>query len=143
MRITIPAPDAYLFTTTYRVVINDINYGGHLGNDKYLTIAQEARIRFYEWLGFSEKNLGEEHIGTIMANSVVNYKAEAFHGDDLTIQIGVAVVGRSSFDLIYRISRDEQTIANILTTIVAFHLKEKNVKSIPQKFLQKLQTITS
>lgn len=143
MRIQLPQTENYVFETEYSVVISDINYGGHLGNDKYLSIAHECRTRFYHWLGFSEKNIGQTNIGTIMANAVVNYKAEAFHGDELTVCIAVENIGRSNFDIIYKIMRNHDVIAEILTTILAFHSVDKKVKSIPQIFLEKLQALSS
>lgn len=143
MKINIPQPSKFLFETVYTVTITDINYGGHLGNDKYLSIVHECRTRFFQFLGFSERNIGDENVGTIMANSIINYKAEAFHNDKLTIKIGVAEVGKASFDLVYFIFKQNQLVAEVLTTIVAFHTSINKPTRIPQKFLDKLETFTT
>jgi acyl-CoA thioesterase FadM len=37
------------FTTTYTVPIADINYGGHLGNDRPLALFNEARVRLFPY----------------------------------------------------------------------------------------------
>ena len=42
-RLTIELPGHRDFTTRVTVAIGDINYGGHLGNDAVLRLAQEAR----------------------------------------------------------------------------------------------------
>ena len=35
------------FETEYKVIVSDINYGGHMGNERALIIFQQARM---EWL---------------------------------------------------------------------------------------------
>ena len=45
-RIKLALPDRWTFSTELPVRISDINYGGHLGNDAVLALAQEARVRF-------------------------------------------------------------------------------------------------
>lgn len=142
MRVTIPQPEQFLFTTSYKVNITDLNYGGHVGNDKFLAIAHECRVQFFEHLGVTEKNIGEE-TGIIMANTIINYKAEAFYGDVLTAKVGVTNIGRSSFALVYHLHKKEQLVAEILTTIVAINKEKAKPKSIPQSFLDKLTTVCS
>ena len=143
MRLDIQEPDKFLFETTYQVTMADINYGGHVGNERYLLMAQEARVQFYKWLGVSERNLGDDETGTILANSMVQYKAESFHADKLTIAVGVKDISRFSFDLIYRIERKQELIARIATTVVSFHLQKRKPVSLPQAFLKNLKSIGS
>jgi len=45
-RVRFKLPDRFLFTTEIPLRVSDINYGGHLGNDAVLSLAQEARMRF-------------------------------------------------------------------------------------------------
>ena len=42
------------FSTQLTVGIGDINYGGHVGNDRFLLFFQEARLRFLAGFGMSE-----------------------------------------------------------------------------------------
>ena len=53
-RIKIDMPDNYSFTTSLTVRINDINYGGHLGNEAVLAYIQEARMRFLNYLHYTD-----------------------------------------------------------------------------------------
>jgi acyl-CoA thioesterase FadM len=45
VRFEIQGPE--VFRTRLRVRVDDVNYGGHLGNDAVLTLCHEARIRFF------------------------------------------------------------------------------------------------
>jgi acyl-CoA thioester hydrolase len=56
-RIKLQLPEKFVFETTIKVQIGDINYGGHMSNDAYLKLAHEARIRFLETQGWSEKDV--------------------------------------------------------------------------------------
>ena len=49
-----------MFTSKYEVRISDINYGGHLGNERALVVFQQTRIGWLKALGLSELNIGEK-----------------------------------------------------------------------------------
>jgi hypothetical protein len=50
------------------MVFEDINYGGHLGNDAVLSLVHEARVRFLKQQGYTENNI--EGAGIIMADAI-------------------------------------------------------------------------
>jgi len=137
-RASIQLPDVFPFRTDLTIRISDINYGGHLGNDAVLTLAQEARIRFLASLGYSEKDI--EGFGIIMTDAVVVYRTEAFHGDLLSIEVAVDDVQRHTFDLLYRISRhsDQKEIARVKTGIAVYDYEKKTIGTVPEPFRTKV-----
>ena len=76
-------PEKFPFSVSLPVRITDMNYGGHLGNDRYLTISHEARVKFLEWLGYTELDFSGP--GLILANVAIDYKAEIKYGDNLVV----------------------------------------------------------
>ena len=46
MRVKLKNCDQYIFTTTVKTRITDLNYGGHVGNEMMLIFAQQARVDF-------------------------------------------------------------------------------------------------
>lgn len=140
MKIKLKEPSHYVFKTDYQVAINDVNYGGHVGNERYLGIAHETRIRYYRSLNITEHNLGRKDAGTIMANAIINYKAEAFHGDTLTISLGFSEIGSRSFELFYKFENQNGVlVALVSTTIVCYNYDLKKTISIPEEFLKMIQ----
>ncbi|MCX6235170.1 MAG: thioesterase family protein [Bacteroidetes bacterium] len=119
----------------FEVRIGDINYGGHMGNDKALLIFQDARIGFLESLGFSEKNLGD-HTGIIMSEAHVFFKKEVFLHDQLTVDVSVTEVTTSSFVLIYTVRRleDNTEVLSGTTKQLAFNYDRRKVVRIPELF---------
>ncbi|WP_289141361.1 thioesterase family protein [uncultured Brevibacillus sp.] len=70
----------------------DVVIGGHVNNVKYLEFLESARQSWYEYfnrLGFV----------SFMAHLCVDYKKEAFLGDQLHIYTDVHQVGNTSFVL--------------------------------------------
>lgn len=134
MRLHLDLPSMVHFRTSIAIRITDINYGGHLANDSILSIIHEARVQFYKHYGYDE--LDVEGIGTIMSDVAIMYKAEAFYGDVLDIEISAAEFVRVSHDLYYRLtSRNTgNEIARARTHMVFFDYTEKRVKAIPKKF---------
>jgi acyl-CoA thioesterase FadM len=47
-------PATYTFSTELTIRITDLNYGGHVGNDSFLSLIQEARQQYLKKLGYGE-----------------------------------------------------------------------------------------
>jgi len=133
-RAKIELPDHFLFSTEIEIRISDINYGGHLGNDSLLSILQEARLRFLKHYGFSEENVAG--FGIILADAVIIYKSQAYHGDVLKIEITAADFSKHAFDMIYRISKSPagREVARAKTRIAFFDYQKNITVNIPQPF---------
>jgi len=140
-RVKISLPEKFIFNTELPVRITDINYGGHLGNDSVLSIVHEVRIRFFSKHGFSEKDMGGA--GIIMVDAAVQYKAEGFYGDVLTIEVGVKDITKTGCDIVYQLTNKEteKVIAIVKTGIVFFDYKTRKVVPIPEGFLTMANTV--
>jgi YbgC/YbaW family acyl-CoA thioester hydrolase len=140
-RIDIILPEKNLFTAELVVRANDINYGGHVGNDSILTLIQEARIQFYRHLGFRDEMSFEGNVGQIITDAAVIYKSESFMGDILTIKIGTTELARHGFDMFYLIENkvSGKEIARAKTGIVCFDYATRKVASIPTSLSRALQ----
>ena len=134
------SPNNYCYSTDLQIQISDINYGGHVGNERYLLFAQEARMRFLNTFGYSEINFGP--YGIVVAEASIEYFAELFHPDKITVSISLDNIGRSAFDCYYKIERMHHEmytiVACIKTNMVCYDYKERKVKSIPEDIKQKL-----
>lgn len=140
-RLELDIPDVFLFETELSVRVSDLNYGGHVGNDRILLLMQEARVIFYRSLGFKNEISFEGSIGQIIADAVVLYKAESFLGDVLTIKIAATDFTRYGFDMIYLlINKDTgKEVARGKTGIVCFDYDKRKVCSIPETLLKNLK----
>ena len=127
----------FVFRTELEVRITDINYGRHVGNDAMLGLLHEARLRFLANVGFSEEDIGG--VGMLMGDAVVQFKAVAFRGDTLAVEMGLADVERRTFDLMYRVTRagDGATVALAKTGMVAFDYAKNRVADLPAAFVEK------
>lgn len=132
-KIDIPA--APCFTTYIAVQISDINYGGHVGNERYLLFAQETRLRFLSVMGCSEMKFGE--YGLVLAEATVEYFHELFYGDEITISLSIGEIGRANFESFYSIevSRDQKKViaTKMVTKMVCFDYNDRKIKAIPDK----------
>ena len=137
-RVKLSLPDHFTFSTEIQVRVNDINYGGHLGNDAVLALAQEARVRFLSHYGFTEHDVGG--VGIIMTDAVVVYKAEAFYGDVLTIEVAVDGIELVGCDFLYRIARkgSAKEVARVKTGIAFFDYSTRKVVEVPGRFREAL-----
>lgn len=133
-RVQIELPERFLFRTEIPVRIDDINYGGHLGNDAVLTLAHEARLRFLASRGWSELDAGGA--GLIMADAAVIYRAEGRHGMVLVAEVAVTEVRSRSCDFVYRLTEAAtgREIARAKTGMVFYDYASKKVVTVPESF---------
>lgn len=135
-RIRIDFPETIHFSCQLQVRVSDLNYGGHLGNDSVLTLAQEARVLFFRSLGYTE--LDVEGVGIIMTDAALVYKTEAFLGEELTIEIHVTELSRVGGTLLYKLSCGKRTVALVRTGIVFYNYSAKKIAEVPDAFRQKV-----
>jgi acyl-CoA thioester hydrolase len=140
-RVQLELPASFNFSCELTVRASDLNYGNHAGNDSILTIMQEARILFYQSLGYKNELNFEGSVGHIVADAAVVYKSEAFLGDVLIIQIGMNDFSKYGFDMFYRVTNKTsgREVALGKTGIVFFDYDKRKVASIPQTFMDKIK----
>ena len=128
-----------VFKTRLRVRVDDVNYGGHLGNDSVLTLCHEARLRFFAEHGQSEMNLFGQAI--IMTDAMILYRAEGNMGDDIEITLYLDDVGRRGFDLYYLLECGRREIARVKTGIAFFDYRQRKIVPCPEEFVEKFGPI--
>ena len=125
--------DKPLFQTALTVQVGDVNYGGHLANDAVLRLCHEVRIRWLAALGWSEMDAGGA--GLILA--------QGHHGDELSVEMGVAGVAGVGFSLLYRIRRisDGLVLAKVQTGMVCFDYGKQRVCRLPSALKAALEAV--
>ncbi len=139
VKLTIPTVDKILFSTHLEVRVYDLNYGNHLGNDSLVSLIHEARVRFLKHYQFTEIDIGG--VGILVTALAVKYKAEAFYGDEITIDIGIGDISKTSLDIHYQLKRQDnlKIIADAVTTVTFFDYKHSKVVRVPGIFLEAIQ----
>lgn len=145
-RVEISFPETSHFTTELAVRIGDINYGNHLGHDRMITMMHEARLLFFQALGYSEFDI--EGVGTLIGDLAISYRNEAFYGDQLSFTISVQEISRKSCQFYYRIScagnegaesGGKKVIALAKTGVVFFDYERRKTATIPNALIAQLE----
>ena len=136
-RVKIDLPATWSFTTEIPVRITDINYGNHVGNDAFLGIFHEARMRWLAQYGWTE--LVFDPVGLIMIDVAVKFKSEAHYGDTLTVSITATEWTKLGFDLIYlAVNAGGQEVARAQSGFVFFDYQRKKVTPLLPEFKEKI-----
>lgn len=135
-RMKLDLPETFHYITDMPVRIENINYGGHLGNDSLLSLVHEARLRFLKANGFTESDIGG--VGIIMVDTVIIYKSESFHGDVLKFEVAVGNIGRTGCDFFFRVTNNatKADVAHVKTGVVFFDYSARKVVPTPVEFIE-------
>jgi acyl-CoA thioester hydrolase len=139
-RIKINLPEKFSFSTSIAVRITDVNYGGHVGNDAFLSIIHEARIQFLQHFGYSEMSV--EGVGLIMADVAIEYKKELSYGDIILIEIVADGFDKLGFDIFYKLEINvdgkKVLVGKAKTGMMCFNYAQKKRVTIPEEAITKL-----
>jgi len=135
-RIRLDLPEQFSFSTKIAIRITDVNYGGHVGNDTILTLIHEARVQFLKHFGYQELNV--EGASLIMSDAAIEFKNELFYGDTITAFVTANNFSRVGFDLVYKLTRDDTSIAHAKTGMICYDYNLKKVISLPDTAKEKL-----
>lgn len=123
-----------MYQFNYTIQKDDINYGGHVGNERALLFFQMARMSFFESLELSELDLGEG-AGVIQKNGFVEYNKQLFLNDSITINITNIEFSKTSFNMFYEIfNQDGDKVINGSTLLVSFDYSKHKIKKVPETF---------
>jgi len=101
-RIVFELPAHFGFATELQVYISHVNQGGHLDNAQLLSLVSEARVRFFQALGYPEADVAG--LSTVVGDIVAQYRSEAYHGETLRVDMVPQDFNRYGFDLVFRMT---------------------------------------
>ncbi|MBU0742065.1 thioesterase family protein [bacterium] len=140
-RLSLTPLASYGYTTEITVRTTDLNYGGHLGNDRLLALLHEARVGFLAAHGWSELDCGG--VPLIMGDAALVFRGEAFAGDVLRIAVGVSETGRAGFRLSYLVTRpaDGADVAVAETGLAGFDYAKRGIAPLPDDLRSALEDL--
>ena len=133
-RIHLNPPERVIFTTNLDVRVTDLNYGKHLGHMELIGLLHQARVEFLAANGMTEMNI--EGRTLIVVDLAVSYRSEAFFGQTLIIDIGLAFEGSRGVQISYAV-RDKGAggiVAVAQTGIVFADPEARVVVQVPKAF---------
>ena len=124
-----------LFQTEIQISIDQINYGGHVGNDRYMAIMHEARLRWFKSLGYRDEVSIKDQIAIFVVDAACEFTGEMFHGDLIKINLYISDRHKYGFDLIYQFTNEEkETVFKGKTGLLSVDMKRKKAVTFPEEF---------
>ena len=124
------------------VRLADTDAMGHVNNAAYLTYVEIARVAYYEQVTGQPLPLGvhgsEE--GMILAEIRMTYRSPAFYGETLTVESRVERIGRTSFQMVHRITAPEsrygpaRLVAVADSTLVSYDYTDERPIPVPDEW---------
>lgn len=139
-RIKLTLPETWHFSINMTIRVTDLNYGGHVGNDSFLSLIQEARQQFLLSHGYKELSIGGA--GLIMTDVAIEFKKELNYGDIVKISVTAADFDKLGFDLFYKMevkNEDHWTLAaKAKTGMLCYDYTQKKKMQLPEEVVKKL-----
>lgn len=141
-RIKLILPDQFSFSAILTIRITDLNYGGHVGNDTFLSLIHEARQQFLRSHGYEELSIAGT--GLIMADVAIEFRRELNYADTVRISVAAANFDRLGFDLYYlieQINGGETILAGKAKTgMMCYDYAQRKKVSLPEEVMRELSS---
>jgi acyl-CoA thioester hydrolase len=104
---------------------------GHINNTSYFVYLEEARIKFFQLLGF---NMKAKDWNFILASTTCNFINQGYFNQIFSIKTCVSKIGTKSFQLEHDIvcAQTKQIIASASAVVVYYNYEEQKSEQIPE-----------
>ncbi len=140
-RIKVELPDSFHFSCKLTIRITDLNYGSHVGNDNFLSLAHEARVQYLKFYGYSETDV--EGLSLIMNDAAIEFKSELLYGYEIEIFVKAESFHKYGFDIFYKIEFEKNgekvTAAKMKTGLLYFDYSARRLSKMDGETIQKLK----
>ncbi|NIB41940.1 thioesterase [Pseudomaricurvus alkylphenolicus] len=136
-RVQLELPEKFFYSTTMQVRFTDVNPSGHVGNDQMISLLSSARYSFFQYLGLEDTN----DVGgctLVVTDLVTSYRAESFAEETLRFELGLTDFNKYGADVIFRVTKDINTLVTLAKTGFVFLDSNKKVCPVPEAFLKLL-----
>ncbi|MCL1865243.1 MAG: thioesterase family protein [Spirochaetes bacterium] len=138
-RIKLEQLNNYRFSHEQRICMSNINQAMHVGASQMVEILHDGRYQMLKKLELNELNLGDGKTGAVVSDLAVNYKAEIFLDETITVETDIGEIEEKGFRIFYRISKNGKTAALAETGHVCFNFLDKKICTVPEVLIKKLQ----
>jgi acyl-CoA thioester hydrolase len=127
------------YSMVQRVRFGDMDPLGHLNNVEFLRFFETARIDYVHGLAGQDPGKREQ-FGFIFAECHINYRAEAFFGDDVRTYVWVSELKRSAmrvdFEMI--VDADGRKVADGYGWLVGYDYAEGQSRPLPDELRERV-----
>ncbi|MFD1414041.1 acyl-CoA thioesterase [Oceanobacillus jeddahense] len=127
----------FSFYIPVSVRFSETDMYGHVNNVSPFIYFEEARIAYLNHIGFLSKNMRQKD-GIIVADLQCNYLKELYFGDDIHVYVKTASVGNTSFDIHYKVMKEEEVILTARGRLVYIDTEKKAPKRLSEDLKRKL-----
>jgi acyl-CoA thioester hydrolase len=129
--------DKFDFSTTIEIRFADLDAYGHVNNAVVFSYLETARVKLFQ-----------EHFCNFLSSGLLflvvraecDYRKPIELSDQLCVSIRVEKVGRSSFEMLYRLhDQQDKLFADARTVMVCFKQSQGRPVAIPEELRRALQ----
>ncbi len=139
-RLKLSLTTRFSFSTFISIRVTDLNYGGHVGNDTFLSLIHEARQQFLLHHGFAELSIAG--VALIMSDVAIEFKRELNHLDRVKISVAAINFDRVGFDLHYLLEVEKEgtmlLAGKAKTGMLCYDYSRKKIMPVPAEVVKKL-----
>jgi len=126
--------EAPLFESSYTLGYQDMNLSNHLGNEKFIVLAQENFMRYSCSIGGAENVFFG--MGIVVAAVKVQFLGQGFFGENISMRLWLRNRSSSGFQVFHQFIRDEVEIGRVEVDTVFFDYQNQRAATCPKEFIQ-------
>jgi acyl-CoA thioester hydrolase len=126
--------DAFRHRTTLQVRFRDIDAFGHVNNAVFFSYVELARIRYL--LDVLQPERPFDELPLILARVELDFRSPIAFGEEVVVETRLARVGRSSFDMVHRMTAgaERRLVGDVQTVLVTYDYASAQPIPVPDEW---------
>ncbi|WP_152654783.1 thioesterase family protein [Oceanobacillus sp. CFH 90083] len=127
----------FSFYVPISIRFSETDMYGHVNNISPFIYFEEARIAYLNSIGFLSKDMRQKD-GIVVADLQCNYLKELYFGDIIRVYVKTASVGTTSFDIHYKVMKEDEIVLTARGRLVYMDTEKKAPKKLSAELKEKL-----
>ncbi len=120
---------------SFRIYYEDTDAGGIVYHANYLRFAERARTEALRACGIGQSQLRADHgVGFVVRHCTLDFRRPARLDDIVTVETSITEIGKTRFNLLQRVRREKEELAEITVVIVMVDAQGKPMR-VPEALL--------
>lgn len=125
---------------TYEILVNDLDFVGHVGNIHWMEILQRCQQKYLENIfNLTYRKMRSLKYNLVIIESKLNYYAPSYANDIITISTSLELIDQNSFNFIHKCMNQNGRLSHKARYKIVFISDSNKLQRMPTEIAERIR----